>query len=79
MSVHGPTVSTTAPAVASPPVPATPACPETVAGGRNDEVSGVVGGGVVENVGTLLGPGPADDDEINGEMAKSGWKAPSVS
>ena len=55
MSVNGPPAFTTAPAVASPPVPATPACPKTVAGARNDEVVGVVGGGVVINVGTVGG------------------------
>ena len=72
-------VPAAAPAVASPPAPSTPKCPKPLAGATKVEDEGVVQEGVVEDVGTLLGPGPADDDEINGEMAKSGWTAPSVS
>ena len=55
MSVNGPTALATAPAVAPPPVPATLSCPKSIAGARNDELGGVVGGGVVERVGTVGG------------------------
>ena len=76
LSSNGPAA---APAVASPPAPSAPESLKTLAGATKVEDEGVVQEGVVEDVGTLLGPGPADDDEVNGEMAKSGWKAPSVS
>ena len=67
------------PAVSRPSAPATPKSPKVLAGAVKVEDDGVVEEGVVENVGTLFGPNPADDEEINGETAKSGREAPSVS
>ena len=67
------------PAVSRPTAPATPKSPKVLAGAVKVEDDGVVEEGVVENVGTLFGPNPADDEEINGETAKSGREAPSVS
>ena len=70
---------TAVPAVSPPPAPATPESPKVLAGAAKVEDDGVVEEGAVEDVGSHFGSNPADDDEINGEMAKSGWTAPSVS